>query len=160
MTIRGYDTREFEKFIETSYQNFVKYKDELGLALVIEYYVTSKVLGPLETSYLLGAITFECIESYLCQYFETRKMKKDLRRFKHRTKFLWEEFGVAYEESELDFVKVRDKVVHTGRFPKGKEDLKEYYGLINLLDRTLLTILGYRGNPYFNTTSMVKEVLK
>lgn len=140
---------ELETFLRISYPEFIKYKDELGLEIVIEYYITSKIAVPLEVGYILGAITFECIEGYLSQYFRTRGMERDLSSFKSKTRALFDEFGVSYKEDDLNFKDIRDKVVHTGRFPKGANPLNEYLSLINLLDRTLLTILGYKGNPFF-----------
>lgn len=109
--------------------------------------------------YILGAITFECIESYLSEYFRSRNMRRDLSSFKSKTRALFNEFRVSYKEEDLDFIDVRDKVVHTGRFPKGSDPVDEYLSLINLLDRTLLTILGYKGNPFFNVFNNKKEIL-
>lgn len=151
---------ELETFLRILYPEFVKYKDELGLEIVIEYYITSKIAVPLEVGYILGAVTFECIESYLSQYFRTKNMSRDLSSFKSKTRALFDEFGVSYNEGDLDFIDVRDKVVHTGRFPKGVNPLDEYLSLINLLDRALLTILGYKGNPFFNVSDNKKEILE
>lgn len=137
-----------------------KYKEKLGLNVVIEYYITSRIVRPLEAGYLLGAVTFECIESYLSAYFRERNEERDLSTFKSKTRALFDEFGITYSEDELDFVRIRDGIVHSGRFPKGKNSLEEYYKLINLLDRTLLTLLGYKGNPYSNIARQTKEILK
>jgi hypothetical protein len=55
-----------------------------------------------------------------------------------------------HEDHELDFILTRDKIVHTGRFPSGADRSSETMKLSNLLDRIMLTILGYKGKFYLN----------
>ncbi|GEM_PF-5971687 len=58
---------------------------------------------------------------------------------------LLDEFHVPSEEGELQYTKIRARIVHTGDFPKGINPLPETLKLTNLVDRIMLTILGYRG---------------
>ena len=150
---------ELETFLTISYPEFTKYKEELGLEIVIEYYITSRTVIPLEAKYILGVVGFECIESYLSECFRAKGLQRDLSNFKKKTISLFDEFGLSYEESDLDFIDVRDRLVHTGRFPKGVDSLQEYLNLINLMHKILLTIVGYKGNRYFNVSNNAKETL-
>ena len=156
-SIHGDD--ELGSFLKITYPKFTEHKDELGLEIVIEYYVSSRRRLIAEIRFLLGAITFECIESYLSSYFGSRCIVKDLSSFKSKTIALLDEFGVSYNEDELRIKDTRDKIVHTGRFPSGKNPIEEYTKIINLLDRTLLTILGYKNNMYYNLNSGAREIL-
>lgn len=70
------------------------------------------------------------------------------------TRFLFE---IKKYDNELG--NIRNKIVHTGKFPEAldmggkKRDislLTEYGRLIYLIDRILLTILGYKGKPFFD----------
>lgn len=61
-------------------------------------------------------------------------------------------FKVSYDPKELNFVELRDKIVHTGRFPSKIDQLISWHALSSILDRTLLTIIGYKGKPYLNAS--------
>jgi len=150
---------EFEQFLILSYPQYIKYKEILGLDIVIEYYITSKRNALMEINYLLGSITFECLESYLSEYFKSKNVTKNLNGFKNKTRSLFEEFGITYDENELKFIKIRDKIVHTGRFPDYQNSVNDYNKLINLIDRTLLTIFNYKEKPYHNMKTNKKEIL-
>lgn len=62
------------------------------------------------------------------------------------------EFKVGHNSKELKFVDIRDKIVHTGRYPQKVDSLTAWYSLSTLLDRTILTIVGYRGKPYLDAS--------
>lgn len=141
---------DLKDFLETTYADFVQKRDDLGLAIVMEYAVTSKTAPMLETKYLLAAIAFECLTSYLPAYFQKKGTSVDLTTFKKKIIAIMDEFKVSYDSIELKFVDTRDKVVHTGRFPQKVDPLMAWYALSALLDRTLLTIIGYRGKPYLD----------
>lgn len=49
---------DVKDFLETTYDDYIQRRDDLGLAIVIEYEVTSKMAPMLETKYLLAAIDF------------------------------------------------------------------------------------------------------
>ena len=152
-----FGAKELKNFLESSYPNFINYKSNLGLNIVIEYAVTSRIFQPLELAYLLGATTLECLESYLPKFLNKPKIKDWC--FRNKTKKLCDTFGIKYSTSDLEFIKLRNNVVHTGRFPKNVDAVKSYYKLINFVDRILLTILGYKGQLYVNFVSKIKEQL-
>jgi len=150
---RVIDTRngnELREFIETAYGNYVKAKNELGMDIVIEYYVHSKSARILEIKYLIACIGMECLKSYLSGYFAARNKNPDLRFFRGSLESLFQELSMPYRSSELDFIDIRGEIVHTGRFPTNIDSVEEYYKLLNLYERTVLTVLGYRGKPYLN----------
>ena len=158
---RNLSNCDLKKFLEITYPQYYNQKDELGLDVVIEYYVYMKLMRIMQVKYLLSAITFECLTSYLSDYFKRRKKVAKLNSFKNKLKALFSEFRVKFNEEELNFVGIRDKIVHTGRFPTGTDSSVECRKLIHLLDRTLLTILRYKGNPFLNIKQGYKrEILE
>jgi hypothetical protein len=67
---------------------------------------------------------------------------------------------MPYEQDELEFIDLRNYIVHTGRFPSNVNSVEKWLELINLYDRVVLTILGYRGKPYLNIAKgYAKELL-
>jgi hypothetical protein len=56
-------------------------------------------------------------------------------------------YGIGYSDIFLDFefVKIRDKIVHTGLSEEHFEDPENYVKLVALLQRTLLGMLNYTG---------------
>ena len=106
----------------------------------------------LETKYLLAAIAFECLTSYLPAYFKKKGSKFDVSKFKKKIIAVMDWFKVSYDPKELNFVELRDKIVHTGRFPSKIDQLISWHALSSILDRTLLIIIGYKGKPYLNAS--------
>ena len=51
--------------------------------------------------------------------FRARGKSADLSTFKSALIELYSDIGMPYDRSELDFISIRDKIVHTGRFPPG-----------------------------------------
>jgi len=143
---------ELKDYLETSYPTYVQLKDSLGFNIVIEYYIHSKSTRILELEYLIATIGMDCLCSYLSDYFKAKNKKADLGTFRKKLESLYEDISMPYAPNELGFIKIRDKIVHTGRFPSGTNRIDEYQKFINLYDRTILTALGYRGKPYLNIT--------
>lgn len=143
---------DLKTFLETVFDNYKRLKGELGLNIFIDYCILSKLQSISEIKYLLETVGMECITSYLSAYFRRRgaTAQHGLNNFKNKIKSLFAEFNINYQDSELRFIKLRDKIVHTGRFPPRKNAVEEYRKLMNILDRTILTIIGYRGRPYVN----------
>ena len=135
-----------KNFIENAYSNYRVFKEDLGLNAVIRFFVSSKSIREmLEVKYLIALTSLECLTSYLSSYFKKKEKKVDLGSFKKRLIALFREFSIAYTEDELDFIKTRNTIIHTGKFPVEKSPLEEYHKVINLIDRIILKILGYRG---------------
>jgi len=158
-TPNGSDLKEY---LETTYSNYVQVKDSLGMNIVIEHYIYSKSVRIIELKYLIAAIGMECLISHLSDYFQVTKITADLSSLRNGLKALLEHFDIPYEQSDLDFIGIRDKIVHTGRFPPGlspSQELEKLDNLYNLYDRTILTILGYRGKPYLNTAKKFTKEL-
>lgn len=61
-TILG--NHEFKDFVDTTYQNYLTLRDNMGLPYFIEFFTTSKMYSPFEVEYILSTIAFECLESY------------------------------------------------------------------------------------------------
>jgi len=148
---------DLKNFLEKVYTNYKNLKEKLGLYAVIEYYVCSKSINNLlEIKYLIAVTSLDCVTSYLSDYFKEKEENVDLSTFKNRLIAILKEFKIDYVEAELDFIKTRDKIVHTGKFPKNKSSLDEYHKLINFIDRIILKILGYTGD-YLNIENQYKK---
>lgn len=120
--------------------------------------MTSRIYQPLELAYLLGAITLECLESYLPTFLSNPKIKK--WSFRNKTEKLCTNFGIKYSSSDLKFIKIRNSLVHSGRFPTYVVDpVKDYNKFINFIDRILLTIVGFKGQPYVNFLNKKKGTI-
>lgn len=79
-----------------------------------------------------------------------------------------ERFSIELNTFDRDFIQIRNKIAHTGKFPRtinsnGEERSismgTERDRLIYLLDRVVLTILGYKGNLFINKLDYKKELL-
>jgi hypothetical protein len=141
---------DLRDFLETCYPAFRKFKSELGLKIVLEFLVIAKQGRYSEVKFLLSSVAAECLISHLPSYFRTIGKTATGNSFRTKMRELLDHFNVTYHESELDFIDTRDKLVHKGRFPKGVDPHEETAKLGNLLDRTVLTILGYKGKAYLN----------
>jgi hypothetical protein len=76
-----------------------------------------------------------------------RKGKRSLRE---RLLPILNHFNVQFDTKDLSFIKIRNKLVHEGRFPSNVDPVGEYTRFVNFIDRILLLILGYRGKYYLN----------
>jgi hypothetical protein len=57
---------------------------------------------------------------------------------------LLNDYRVQYSEKDLDFVKVRNKLIHTGLFPEDTTDvLQSCQDLSDLYNKVILTVLGW-----------------
>jgi hypothetical protein len=159
---------DLQSFLESAHPVYRKLSHDLGLDVVIEYYLQMKLASLLELKYLIGVVGIECLLSYVPSYFSKigkwRKgsslvdkiMSRILRRPGRRSlgnkiMALLNHFSITYNASDLQFIRIRNKLVHTGHFPPGLQyHTDPYLQLVNFLDRILLTILGYKGGYYLN----------
>jgi len=138
--------RTLKEYLETTYPNYLQTKGSLGLDVVIEYLVHSKSSMLLEVKYLIGIIGMECLTSHFLSYsrtkrgatqftepytilnalyrFLTKSKLPDRKTFRTYLEALFKDISMPYEPSDLDFIKIRGPLVHTGRFPNGKDPLK------------------------------------
>lgn len=158
---------DLQIFLETTFDHYRKLKQDLGLSIVLEYYLQAKLTPLPELKYLVGVVGIECMLSYVPSYFAKigkwrtgsgfkdwivskicrRPGRRSLRR---KMIAILEHFSIPHEQSDLRFIKIRNAIVHTGRFPKSVTGIDAYSSLINFLDRVLLRILGYQGKYYLN----------
>jgi hypothetical protein len=152
---------DLRTFLETTLPAYNNLKTDLGLNVVLEFVVVANQGRYPEVEFLLNSVAAECLLSHLSVYFKKIGKEGDMRSFKSKMKELLNYFGVVYTESELDFIRTRDEIVHTGRFPTGMDRHEATMKFRNLLHRTMLTILGYRGKYYLNQASHYeREVLR
>ncbi len=153
-----------EDFLQTTYPIFKDLKQSLGLNVVIEYYLQAKQMNYLELRYLVAEVAIESLLSHARGYLRyignplTRISRKNSLRQK-MTKLVTH-FQIAHVPDDFRFIRIRNKLVHEGHFPTGVDGVSEYNRFMNFIDRTLLTIVGYRGHNYVNRmNNYLREVL-
>jgi hypothetical protein len=146
-------------FLETCYPIYRALRSDFSLDIVLEFLVISNQGRYSEVRFLLDSVAAECLLSHMPSYFAKIGKTADMSSFRNRMKGLLNHFGVMHEDHELDFILIRDKIVHTGRFPSEVDRFSETMKLSNLLDRTMLTILGYRGRFYLNCANQYAREL-
>jgi hypothetical protein len=57
-----------KEFLETVFGQYIKFKDEFGLNHIIEYYVSAIRNRSIEETFLIIAIAFECLCSYISEF--------------------------------------------------------------------------------------------
>jgi hypothetical protein len=71
-----------------------------------------------------------------------------------KLRFIFERFNFAYEKTELDdFLKYRNIMIHSGISKDYELIMKQYYALLSLFDRFILTVLNWKGNPYIDKSN-------
>lgn len=91
------------------------------------------------------ALTNDFIEAFASQFgLNDVKLRDKLR-------FVFEHFNIVYQEKELkDFTNYRNVVIHSGT----SRDLdllhKQTISIANFFERIILTILGWKGNDYYD----------
>lgn len=152
---------DLRKFLETTYEKFESLRDILGLKVVIEYYITSKTHQITQVKYLLGAVAFECLKSHFSDYLKKKGKPPVLGSFRKKMKALFSEFDVTHTKKDLRFINIRNSMVHEGDFPPQVQPHDELLKLYNLIDRTILSILGFKGNQYLNIEKQFqREILQ
>jgi hypothetical protein len=76
---------------------------------------------------------------------------------KDSLRYLFSKFNVVYDEEELNFVIVRSQIVHSAKY-KG-ELAPKCLQLFDLLDRTILTVLGWKGKNYLRKTESFRPTV-
>jgi hypothetical protein len=149
-------SHEFKIFLETTYAEYLKLRDVLGLPYVIELFTSSKIYSPLQVQYLLATTAFECLE----RYFRDWRSLKEIPELKGKIARMLGFFSFAITPTELEsYRSCRNSVVHEGRFPSTIDGFLATMELRNLVDRFLLFILGYQNKPYFDAVKRTKTLL-
>lgn len=66
-----------------------------------------------------------------------------------RLRALLQKESIQFSEDELEFTRVRARLIHTGRF-QDEQSMTEYQRLTNFVNRIVLSLLGCYGLLYFN----------
>lgn len=158
---------DLQTFLETTFKDYRRLKQDLGLAIVLEYYLQAKRAALLELKYLVAVVGVECLLTYVPSYFSkigkwklgsgsldwiVSKIRRRPGRRSLRRKMiaLLEHFSIPYEQSDLRFIKIRNALVHTGKLPRSVDRVEAFDVLIHFIDRVLLRVLGYQGKFYLN----------
>ncbi len=154
------DRYEFRDFINITYQNYVDLKDNLGLSYFVEFFTTSKIYSPLEVEYLLSTTAFECLEGYFRRWKSLSRISFKEGGLKEKIRRMCRNFSFSVTESELEtYPSCRNSIAHEGKFPATVDKVISLMELRNLMDRFILTILGYRNKPYYNVVKRDKDMV-
>ncbi len=70
-------------------------------------------------------------------------------------------YTTLFRSKDIVLLRIRNRIVHDGKFPEEIDSRKidaheEETRLVYLLDRILLSILGYKGKPFVNIMKAYK----
>lgn len=136
--IAGATAAQLKEFLADSYGPYLQEKDKYNLPVALGYYLASKSESEWNTRFLLACIAMECLTANF------KKHGKHSGGFRSSIDKMLAELKIQYARDDLQFINLRNKVVHTGELGKGfRETWGIYSNLICLLDKTFLKILGY-----------------
>jgi len=113
---------EFSKFLNSTYDNYVNFKDSLGLKAVFRHFIRMKEATHTEMILLMGSILMECIKYHYAKEYKNyrwdgrdfRKPSGDRYRFKELVEEVYDEFKVV--DGDTEFIKYRNEIIHQGTF--------------------------------------------
>jgi len=142
--IGGATAAELKAFLARSYGPYLQAHDIYNLPVAIGYYLASKSESEWNTRFLLACIAMETLKANFAKHGSHRGS------FRTLVKKMLAQLKIEYTQDDLRFIRVRDKVVHTGQLGKSfRETWGTYSNLIRLLDRIFVRILRYEGE-YLN----------
>lgn len=142
--IGGATAAELKTFLAQTYEPYLREKDVYNLPVAIGYYLASKSESEWNTRFLLACIAMETLKANFAKHGKHRGS------FRTLVKKMLAELKIDHTTDDLRFIKLRDKVVHTGGLGKSfRETWGAYSNLICLLDRVFVRILGY-GDEYLD----------
>jgi hypothetical protein len=148
---------EFKDFLDVTYQNYINLRVNLGLSYFVEFFTTSKMYSPMEAEYILSTTAFECLESYFRNWQELPEAHGGL---KGKISRMCNHFRFTTTDAELERYRIcRNSLTHEGKFPAGSDKIALLMELRNIMDRFVLTILGYRNKPYYNAITRKKAIM-
>lgn len=165
---------QISNFLNSTYENYVKFKDRLGLKAVFRHYIRMKGANHTEMILLMGSVLMECLKYHYAMdrgYIEVNnsfikpsanhklrltesgkyKVKKrfgitqsDRYSFKELVEEIYKEFKVT--TSSTDFIKHRNEVVHQGTFDLPYKDSEVILkNLEKNITETIFNILQFKG---------------
>jgi len=150
-----HDIGRFKNFIITVYPQYKAKKRDLALPYVIEFFNSGKIYNILQTSFLMNCVALECLYHHYHQFKGLAKTENLAKKIEQ----ICNDVGISYDQNDLKLRKLRNSLTHEGDFPKGINSIQEKNRLENLLDRMILTILGYGGNIYYNVFKNKEDTL-
>ncbi len=145
-------------FLQGGIQAYQALRTKLKLDRALRYCVFAKTMdGPLEVKFVTVFIALESVLLRLAnegivkvKKAHSKKTSLVLRRLRAciRHYKLSDESGVSREAPSPNFARIRNRIVHTGDFPKASDPVRSwrsYLALMDLYQRLLLTILNYSG---------------
>jgi len=146
---------EYKNFITSVFPHYRANKSALALPYVIEFFNSAKIYNIMQTSFLMNCVALECLYHHYHQFKALSPTKSLAKKIEQ----VCSNEGILYDQDDLDLSKSRNCIAHEGDFPSGINSYQEKNRLENLLDRMILTILGYKGNNYYNVFKSKAEVL-
>jgi hypothetical protein len=138
--IGGGTAAQLKEFVARSYEPYLQKREKYNLPVAIGYYLASKSESEWNTRFILACTAMETLKANFAKHGNHGGSFREL------VEKMLSELGVVYTSQDLNFIKLRDKVVHTGTLGKSfRETWGPYASLISLLDKAFLKILRYEG---------------
>ncbi len=148
----------FYNVINSIYQNYSRYKDNLDMSKLFHYYIMMKNTSYIENAYLLGCIFMEGIKYTFAKKYKGYSensggyfLKPSGGRYSFRELVveLYGEFGLNGADEQ--FITYRNEIIHKGKFDLPFLDMHERKQSLELtIEKLLLNILGFKGKYYWD----------
>jgi hypothetical protein len=166
--------QELSNFLDSTYENYVKFKDSLDLKAVFRHYIRMKGANHTELILLMGSVLMECLKYHYARdkgYIEFNnsfikpsanhklrlttsgkyKVKRGFRinrsdkyNFRELIEEIYNEFNVTH--TSTDFITHRNEVIHQGTFELPyKESQVILKDLEKSITETIFNILQFKG---------------
>jgi len=140
--IGGATGAELKEFVARCYDAYLRESDKYNMPVAIGYYLASKSESEWNTRFILACTAMETLKANFAKHGKHRGSFREL------VERMLSELGVGYTDEDLKFIKLRDRVVHTGTLGRSfRETWGPYASLISLLDKAFLRILRHEGEP-------------
>jgi hypothetical protein len=145
----------FENFLEKSYPLYRQWKARLKINQVIEYQLLAKQESVSDVAVLFASVAMESLKHHYKKWKRLPRKNPATKRkwtFEEILRMCFADFGMR--RKNFGFIKLRNQVVHSGQLTGSfrKSSLPHYLKLLNIIDRLVLKMLGYKGT-YINVVT-------
>lgn len=148
------EASDIKYFLTKTFSKFEQVKDEWELLSVIGYILESKEHSTIQIKFILLFIALATLVSSFNRKFGSHGT------FKPSLKALLEDgLKIKDYDPKFPFMEIRNQIIKTGKLPGDfNTNIKEYFNLLNLIERIVLKILDYDGY-YFDCLDLRKKLI-
>ncbi len=145
-----------QNYLERAWPTRDKYKGQLDVPALIDFYVLLKEQRHIETIMLIGSVWMEAIKYQYAKNFARYEQNKGGYFLKPNTKAhynlkelmekVYDKYKIPIQNRDFGFIPYRNKVIHQGKIDSSIQDQSKHYKrLIRSIESILLSILEYEG---------------